>query len=210
MMLSRREASPSPGRYRKPYSSGPRCTRASAMAGSTPAGTGRLSCKSMMPAIPHILGDPFWSSTRTTDHTDKRTMGRFSGSVGSVSSVVFYRLLCGVLRIQLTHSAGHEPVYQAREETVDTEEPARLPSHDRLGAVAPQGLEDAPGHDLRRHAAREVDLHPALVAEQVRAEIGPGQAGQDQQHVDVKACHLAAEGLGQAAQGEFAGGILGP
>src|SRR5204863_808883 len=47
-------------------------------------------------------------------------------------------------------------------------------------------------------------------AEQVPAEAAAGQAGHDQQDVDVKAGELAAEGFGQAAEGELAGRVLAP
>ena len=51
------------------------------------------------------------------------------------------------------------------------------------------------GHILGRHAGIEVDFGFSFVAGHVVAEVGLGQAGHDENHVDIEAGHLASQRL---------------
>src|SRR5262249_9440248 len=102
--------------------------------------------------------------------------------------------------VELPDAPLQPPLEVPREPAVDPENPSGFRADDGLRAVVSEGRQDRVGDRLRRLALVELDLHPPVVAEHVVVQAGLREAGDDQQHVDVEAGHLAAQRLRESAQ----------
>ena len=168
--------------------------------GRRPRGTGRrCPDRSMIPAMPHMLS----SSSVSVDSLSSRVRCRRGCNLRPTVLSAGRRTACRTLR-------AISRVDQPREAAVDPQHPAGLAADDRLGPVASQaarGWRRPPSRAACPCRTRSSSC-PSLRS---RCLLQPGRCvspGTIEQHVDVEAGQLAAQRLGQAAQGELAGRVL--